>query len=409
MERLWHPKPELVKRPSVGFKGRKSTARRDKSHKPQSINDKTKGKPVSMESLNKEMKCEPIPKIDIPTPKTLLVGDVKQGTEGIFIAGKIENVKTSILIDTGSSATIISPELFDRLMLSVNIKSSNIRLRSANGENIEVMGECSVNFVLGDVQVSHTVIVANIQNSCILGVDFMSKYACNIYMKERILRIQGIDIPYVCDRADIIDRNRVMLTEDEIVPPNSKVSYGMVGSPLLTGEIAIVEPTTKSIEKPEELICKTLVKVNNAGESIIPIRYTNINDQNVKVHEGTTVVVNNEKVDDMYESCTDSINSPNHIQCKTHLLKFGEGTSNSSRSSPKILYVEKKEGTILTCVDYPYQNSDNISVKDNYPIPQNVRDARSFLGLCYHHKKFVHEFVDIVKLWLKLAESQLKF
>ena len=159
MERLWHPKPELVKRPSVGFKGRKSTTRRDKSHKPQSINDKTKGKAVSKESLNKEIKCESIPKIDIPTPKTLLVGDVKQGTEGIFIAGKIENVKTSILIDTGSSVTIISPELFDRLILSVNIKSSNIRLRSANGENIEVMGECSVNFVLRDVQVSHTVIV----------------------------------------------------------------------------------------------------------------------------------------------------------------------------------------------------------------------------------------------------------
>ena len=70
---------------------RKSTKCGDEPHK-QSINEKTKGKPVPKESLYKETKCEHIPKIDIPTPKTLPVRDVKQETEGIFIAGKIENV-----------------------------------------------------------------------------------------------------------------------------------------------------------------------------------------------------------------------------------------------------------------------------------------------------------------------------
>ena len=40
---------------------------------------------------------------------------------------------------------------------------------------------------------------------------------------------------------------------------------------------------------------------------------------------------------------------------------------------------------------------------------QNVKDARSFLGLCHHYKKFVHEFIDIVKLLLKLTESQFQF
>ena len=318
-----------------------------------------------------------------------------------------------MLVDTGSSVTIINPKLFEEIdpNRELNLIETDIKLKSANGHDIPVLGKCPLSLKLGNKLFPHTFLIALTENSCILGVDFMSKYACNIYMKERILRIQGMDIPYVCDRAAIIDRNRVhvmLSSEDEILPPNSEVSCGKVENPLLIGEIAIVEHTTKSFEKPEELICKTLVKVNNAGENMIPIRYTDVNNQNVKVQEGT-VIVNNENVDDMYESGTDSINSPDHIQCKTHLLKFGEGTSNSSKSSPKILYVEKKEGTILSYVDHPYQSSDNITVKDNYPIPRNVRDARSFLGLCHHYKKIVHEFADIVKLLLKLTESQLKF
>ena len=67
------------------------------------------------------------------------MGDVKQGAEGIFISGEIENVLTYKLIDTGSSATIISPKLFERLMLSENIKSSNIRLRSASREILKLL------------------------------------------------------------------------------------------------------------------------------------------------------------------------------------------------------------------------------------------------------------------------------
>ena len=96
------------------------------------------GKLVSKESFNKEIKCDSVPKIDTPTPKTLFVGDVKQGAEGIFISGEIENVLTYKLIDTGSSATIIRPKLFERLMLSENIKSSNIRLRSASIEILKL-------------------------------------------------------------------------------------------------------------------------------------------------------------------------------------------------------------------------------------------------------------------------------
>ena len=50
-----------------------------------------------------------------------------------------------MLVDTGSSVTIINPKLFEEIysMRKLNVIAINIRLKSANGNNISA-GECSL-------------------------------------------------------------------------------------------------------------------------------------------------------------------------------------------------------------------------------------------------------------------------
>lgn len=63
------------------------------------------------------------------------MGDVKQGNEGIFITGKTGNTNTTILVDTGSSVTIINPKLLREVDLEnrsdLVITESSLRLKSA--------------------------------------------------------------------------------------------------------------------------------------------------------------------------------------------------------------------------------------------------------------------------------------
>ena len=50
-----------------------------------------------------------------------------------------------------------------------------------------------------------------------------------------------------------------------------------------------------------------------------------------------------------------------------------------------------------------------IECVQTWPTPKNVRDIRSFLGLCSYYRRFVHKFADIAKPLHKLTEKSEQF
>lgn len=44
--------------------------------------------------------------------KEILVGDIKGVNKGIFVKGRIEDVETRMLVDTGASVSIISSQFY---------------------------------------------------------------------------------------------------------------------------------------------------------------------------------------------------------------------------------------------------------------------------------------------------------
>ena len=118
-------------------------------------------------------------------------------------------------------------------------------------------------------------------------------------MKEKILRIQGLSIPYFCDRTDVVGRSRVVLLEDFIVPPNSEfIAPAMIESPNFQKGSAIIEPLDKFMEKQDVLVSKSLV---NAVNGIVPVKYLNLKDESLHLHKGN-VVATVEKVEGIDET-----------------------------------------------------------------------------------------------------------
>lgn len=52
---------------------------------------------------------------------------------------------------------------------------------------------------------------------------------------------------------------------------------------------------------------------------------------------------------------------------------------------------------------------EKISAIENWPIPQNRKQLRSFLEFCSYYRKFIKDFSLIAKPLLTLTEHQVKF
>ena len=75
---------------------------------------------------------------------------------------------------------------------------------------------------------------------------------------------------------------------------------------------------------------------------------------------------------------------------------------NSSRRRVKFLgHVVSEEGVAT--------DPEKVVVVINWPLPKNVKDVRSFLGLCTYYRRFVPAFADIARPLHKLTEKGKPF
>lgn len=92
-------------------------------------------------------------------------------------------------------------------------------LRTATGETASTFGEIVVNFKLGSQNFSHQVLVANISDDVILGMDIMKEYGFSLDLKEGLLRVRNEDLVFHCRSEATV---RVILEKEETLPPRSK-------------------------------------------------------------------------------------------------------------------------------------------------------------------------------------------
>ena len=97
--------------------------------------------------------------------------------EKALILAKIQKKKCKALIDTGASRSCMSEKNYHELQLPPLSELFAVKVTSATGTPIEVLGVVKCPVILGNEQYTHTFMVCrNIRRSMILGIDFLRKY-----------------------------------------------------------------------------------------------------------------------------------------------------------------------------------------------------------------------------------------
>lgn len=97
---------------------------------------------------------------------------------GLYATGVIQGEAVDFLVDSGSTATLISKRAFDKIdgEHTIRLIKGTIHMQGVDGKNIEVYGRAELNICFESSQINQPVIVCDITPEGILGQDFLMKH-----------------------------------------------------------------------------------------------------------------------------------------------------------------------------------------------------------------------------------------
>ena len=108
-----------------------------------------------------------------------------------------------LLVDTGSCCTILSKTLLDNWPADTcpDLTPVNLHLVTATGESSPFIGKAEVEITLGNQKLLHDVLFADVKNDGIIGMDFLTKHQCDMFLSKNHLLLNGGKI--ACFRSSV--------------------------------------------------------------------------------------------------------------------------------------------------------------------------------------------------------------
>ncbi|CAC5376669.1 unnamed protein product [Mytilus coruscus] len=217
---------------------------------------------------------------------------------GAYIDLVIGNIKSSFLVDTGATVTLISKKLFNNLRKEEMPKLNQVvqTIMSANGTELNVAGKGEFHIWIEQKEYLSEAVVADLAIEGIIGLDFLREIGCLIYLQEEHMVCHNQKIPL--NFTGQLGCNRVSVVEDTCIQPGTEalVRDHINEYPSTKNEVGlgIIEPCDKFIAKDSALMARTLVKASETA----PLRFMNVSNV-VKIIRAGTIVGNISPVKDV--------------------------------------------------------------------------------------------------------------
>lgn len=95
-----------------------------------------------------------------------------------------ENVSCSALVDSGSTATLVRPDV---VPAGTVLEETSVKLQTVTGQTASMKGRATFVFTLGGLAVTSTAWVAEVRDPCILGLDFLRLTGCSLNLGSGVL------------------------------------------------------------------------------------------------------------------------------------------------------------------------------------------------------------------------------
>ena len=112
----------------------------------------------------------------------------------LYVSMLVNGMPTRFLVDTGATVSLLSRTAYDR-MDKAHETSTGVdgEVVSTNGTLVKVLGQTSVQLKIADEAWTQDLIIADIHEDGILGMDFLLKHKCIINLQTRAISIPGIE------------------------------------------------------------------------------------------------------------------------------------------------------------------------------------------------------------------------
>ena len=116
----------------------------------------------------------------------LKTGSVNGAGDSLTVSGTINGTSCEITVDTGSNISIVRPDILKDVDRSV-LQPVHRYIRTVMGEQAPIHGKAQFQLGIGPLVVPQELWVADIQDQCILGLEFLYPNGCQVNLRDQCL------------------------------------------------------------------------------------------------------------------------------------------------------------------------------------------------------------------------------
>lgn len=200
----------------------------------------------------------------------------------------LNGIKASAMIDSGSTCSIVSPDLHSKLDLTEDIKiqGPKVPLKLADGSTSIADGKSTFRIQVGPngKVIQHKMLVANIDTPIILGVDFLIKKKCILDIGNSTLQVNKIKEQIEEVKTETHSVFKISLAEDIKIPRRSEIILPTKTPHKPEFKTGIIEGRKTAINGGAITLGKTVI---NTDQTTIPLRAVNMSNQVQYIRQNT--------------------------------------------------------------------------------------------------------------------------
>ncbi|GFT55463.1 transposon Ty3-I Gag-Pol polyprotein [Nephila pilipes] len=175
-----------------------------------------------------------------------------------------------MLVDTGANVTLLRTNIAQKLNQQFIYMAPNIFLKTATGEEANVQGKLDASIECGARQFQHKVYIADFNDSCILGLDFLREFNFMVDLERNEIQTGGEEIPSFSANIEFPKLCSVFAKEKTVIPARSEClirgvtkasehfKYAVTNSPSQISEKGVLIAATLVDLKKETILVRIL-------------------------------------------------------------------------------------------------------------------------------------------------------